>query len=131
MIKRLAIIPARGGSKRIKQKNIKLFCGKPIIYYSIQNAKKSKLFSKIHVSTNSIKIKNIAQKYGASLDFMRPNYLSKDNVTLLKVMTSLVKKFYKLGYRYDEVWLIMPCTPLIDHKDLINASRFFKTGTFN
>ena len=62
MIKRLAIIPARSGSKRIKNKNIKIFCGEPIINYSIINLLNSKLFNKIHVSTDSERIKNIVEK---------------------------------------------------------------------
>ena len=65
----IAIIPARSGSKRIKNKNIKLFCGKPIIYYSINEAKKSKIFQKIIVSTDSEKIKKISEKYGAEVPF--------------------------------------------------------------
>ena len=65
----IAIIPARAGSKRIKNKNIKLFRGKPIIYYSINAAKKSKIFQKIIVSTDSEKIKKISEKYGAEVPF--------------------------------------------------------------
>ena len=67
-MKRLLIIPARLGSKRIKEKNIKKFFGKPIIYYSIELALKSGLFSKIHVSTESKKIKNIVEKFGLKID---------------------------------------------------------------
>ena len=74
----IAIIPARAGSKRIKNKNIKLFRGKPIIYYSINAAKKSKIFQKIIVSTDSEKIKKISEKYGAEVPFLRPKYLSDD-----------------------------------------------------
>ena len=68
----IAIIPARIGSKRIKQKNIKIFKGKPLIYYSINAAKKSKVFDKILVSTDSEKIGEIARKYGADVPFLRP-----------------------------------------------------------
>ena len=74
----IAIIPARSGSKRIKNKNIKLFCGKPIIYYSINEAKKSKIFQKIIVSTDSEKIKKISEKYGAEVPFIRPRNISRD-----------------------------------------------------
>ena len=62
MITRLAIIPARGGSKRIKNKNLKFFCGKPLIYYSIKALQQSDIFSKIHVSSDSIKILNYSIK---------------------------------------------------------------------
>ena len=70
-IKRIAIIPARGGSKRIKNKNIKLFNGKPMISYPIQELNKSKIFNKVFVSTENESIKRISEKYGASVDFLR------------------------------------------------------------
>ena len=76
----LAIIPARGGSQRIKRKNIKLFSGKPIIYYSIEIAKKSNLFKEIIVSTDDPEIKQISSEYGATVPFLRSKELS-DNIT--------------------------------------------------
>ena len=75
----LAIIPARGNSKSIKNKNIKLLFGKPLIYYSINIAKKSKLINRVIVSSDSKKIINIAKKFGAEAPFIRPKELSKDN----------------------------------------------------
>ena len=78
MIKRLAIIPARGGSKRIKNKNLKFFFGKPLIYYSILAAKKSKIFSKIHVSSDSSKILNYVKNLNVQTEFKRPKNLSND-----------------------------------------------------
>jgi len=75
---KLAIIPARGGSKRIPRKNIKLFCGKPMIAWSILAAKESELFDHIIVSTDDIEIANLAKKYGAEVPFLRPDYLSDD-----------------------------------------------------
>lgn len=77
-LKIIAIIPARGGSKRIPNKNIKIFNGKPLISYAIEEAKKSKVFDNIVVSTNSLKIKKIAIKYGADVPFKRPKHLSTD-----------------------------------------------------
>jgi len=74
----IAIIPARGGSKRIPRKNIKKFCGKPIIAYSIETAKASGLFDKIIVSTDDEEIAEVAKKYGAEIPFMRPRELSDD-----------------------------------------------------
>ena len=79
MKKILAVIPARGNSKSIKNKNIKLIFGKPLIYYSIDIAKKSKLINKIIVSSDSKKIISIAKKYGAEVPFVRPKNLSKDS----------------------------------------------------
>ena len=83
MTTRILIIPARKGSTRIKNKNRKKFNGKPIIAYSILAAKKSKLFNKIHVSTNCKKIKKISTLYGVKFDFYRPEKLSKNNVPIL------------------------------------------------
>ena len=75
---KICLIPARGGSKRIKNKNIVNFLGKPIISYSIITAIKSKLFDKVIVSTDSKKIANISSRYGALVPFMRPKNLSND-----------------------------------------------------
>ena len=74
MIKRLAIIPARGGSKRIKYKNLKLFCGKPLIYYSIKALKESNLFNKIHISSDSNKILNYSNKLKIKTDFKTQSF---------------------------------------------------------
>ncbi len=124
---RLLIIPARSGSKRIKNKNIKLFVGKPIISYPIKEAIKSKLFNKIHVSTDSNKIADISKKYGASADFLRPKKLSGDRVSLFQVIKFVKKKYESIGLNFNEIWCILPSSPLIDSKDLkIFAKRFKK-----
>ena len=83
-LKRLLIIPARGGSKRIKDKNIKKFKNKPIIYYTIENAKSSRLFDKIHVSTDSKKISKIVRKKNIKIEFMRPKSLSGGKIPLFE-----------------------------------------------
>ena len=77
----ICIIPARKGSKRIKNKNIKIFFGKPIIYYSIRTAINSKLFNEVHVSTDSKKIQKISIKYGAKSESLRERSLSNDKTT--------------------------------------------------
>ena len=97
MKKRLLIIPARKGSKRIINKNIKKFCGKPIIEYSIETAIKSKLFNKIHISTNNNKIKKIIKKYPIQIDFLRPDKYSGDKIGLMKVIHFVTNKFTSLG----------------------------------
>jgi len=91
----LCIIPARGGSKRIPKKNIKEFCGKPLIAYSIEVAKKSNLFDKIVVSTDSKEIAEVAKKYGAEVQ-MRPDELANDYVGLDKVIEYVLDKNIKL-----------------------------------
>ena len=79
MIRRLAIIPARGGSKRIPNKNIRDFCGKPMIAHILQTARASGLFDVIHVSTDSLLVKEVVEKLGFSIDFMRPAELADDH----------------------------------------------------
>ncbi len=122
---RLLIIPARKGSKRIRNKNIRKFCGKPIINYSIETALKSKLFKKIHISTNNLKIKKIIKKYPIKIDFFRPNKISGDKVGLMEVFKFVEKKYKEFGNNFDEIWYLTPCSPLIKPQDLVKASKFF------
>ena len=82
----ICIIPARKGSKRIKNKNIINFFGKPLISYSIENALKSNIFEKVIVSTDSKKISNISKKYGADVPFLRPKSLSGNNIIVKDVL---------------------------------------------
>ena len=123
-ISRLAIIPARGGSVRIKNKNIKLFCGKPIISYPINSAKKSHLFKKIHISTDSLRISRIVKNSNLKIDFLRPKLLANNSAGLFKVCKFVFEKYLSLGEVYDEIWCILPCTPLINEHDLLSASKF-------
>tara|TARA_Y100000996_G_scaffold414689_1_gene406328 strand:- start:1672 stop:2361 length:690 start_codon:yes stop_codon:yes gene_type:complete len=125
-LKRLLIIPARGGSKRIKNKNIKKFKKKPIIYYTIDSAVKSKLFNKIHVSTESNLIKKIVEKKKINIDFMRTKKLSNDKTPLFEVYKYVVTEYKKIGYVFDEIWSIMPCAPNLNAKDLKRISIFYK-----
>ena len=122
---RLAIIPARGGSKRINNKNLVYFEGKPIISYTIENAKKSKLFDKIHISTDSEKILNYLKKKKLLPEFKRPKILSRDKVPISKILRYVVDKFKKKKIYFNEVWLLYACSPLISYKDLILASKKF------
>ncbi len=125
MIKRLAIIPARGGSKRIKNKNLKIFFGKPLIYYSILAAKKSKIFSKIHVSSDSSKILNYVKNLNVHTEFKRPKNLSNDFVGIHKVLKYVVKKYKKLNYNFDEIWLLYPTNPFINFSTIRECKRKF------
>mgnify|MGYP001433259155 CR=1 FL=1 len=126
MIKRLLVIPARSGSKRIKNKNIKFFFGKPIIYYPLELAVKSKLFDTIHVSTDSQKIANIVKKIGKFSDFLRPKKLSKDDTPLIPVLEYVVKKYELKGIKFDEIWSILPCSPLLKIKDIRECAKLMK-----
>tara|TARA_B100000963_G_C22624339_1_gene671564 strand:+ start:1936 stop:2631 length:696 start_codon:yes stop_codon:yes gene_type:complete len=122
---RILIIPARSGSKRIRNKNIKLFNGKPIITYPIKEAAKSNLFNKIHVSTDSNKIANVSIKSGASVDFLRPKKLSGDNASLFQVIKYVKKKYELLGSNFDEIWCILPSSPLLTSNDLKKFAKFY------
>ncbi len=130
-IKRLAIIPARFGSIRIKRKNIKLFNGKPIISYPIIELKKTKLFKKIFVSTENNSIKKISEKYGASVDFLRSKKLSKDKVPLNLVLKNVLINLEKRGESYDEIWLVYACNPLLKKNDIIQAKNKFEKTSKN
>ncbi len=112
----ICIIPARSGSKRIKNKNIVKFNGKPLISYSIKTAKKSKLFDRIIVSTDSIKIKKIALRYGAEVPFLRSKKLSNDYAGTNDVLKDVVKKLKLEKIKY--IFCIYPTAPLINSRDL-------------
>ena len=124
-MKRLLIIPARCGSKRIKNKNIKIFDGKPIIYYPLKVAKNSMLFNKIHVSTESKKIISLIKKIGFEPDFLRKKKLADDNTNINDVINYVVNKFNNLKMNFDEVWCIYPCSPLITEDDLKKINLLF------
>ena len=114
----IALIPARGGSKSIKKKNIKLLNGKPLIFYTIKAAQKSKLIDRIIVSTDDKKIKKVAIKYGAEVPFMRPKKLSGDNVLDYPVMEHAIKKL-NLNNKKDNVLVFLrPTMPLRTHRDI-------------
>ena len=125
MIKRLAIIPARSGSKRIKNKNIKFFNGKKLINYSLDSCLKSKLFDKIHISTDSKKIKNMLEKK-ITIDFLRPKKLSDDKTPLLSVLKHVVEKFSEKKLLFDQIWLIYATNPFINPKILKNCAKNFE-----
>ena len=124
-MKRLLIIPARGGSKRIKNKNFKKFFNKPIIQYPLNSAQKSKLFHTIHVSTDNKKIFSLVKKIGYEPEFFRNKKLASDNIGINEVINFVIKEYYKTKKKFDEVWCIYPCSPLINEKDLKKISIFF------
>ena len=125
-VKRLAIIPARSGSKRIPNKNIKPFLGKPIISYAIESATKSGLFDKIHVSTDSERAMVIAESYGIKPEFLRDEALCDDYTPLIDVLAFVREKLEQMGEKFDEIWLMMPCAPLITENDLVAAAEKFQ-----
>ena len=116
--KTIAIIPARGGSKRIPRKNIKPFFGKPMIAYSIEAAINAKLFDEIIVSTDDDEIADIAQTFGASVPFMRPKELSDDFTTTGAVIEHAINFLKNRGEKIKFVCTIYATAPLIDEKYL-------------
>lgn len=122
MTSRIAIIPARGGSKRIPNKNIKVFCGKPMIAYSLAAAKESGLFDVIHVSTEDTAIAEIIKGLGFQIDFMRPSELADDATGIMPVLKCVLEKYQTLGQDFDQVCMLMATAPLIDADDLRSAS---------
>ncbi len=117
-MKNIAIIPARGGSKRIPRKNIKDFFGKPIIAYSIEAAIKSGVFDEIMVSTDDVEIAEIAKKYGAKVPFFRSLELSNDMAMTAPVLINALEEYKKIGQEFDYGCCIYPCAPFIDSNKL-------------
>lgn len=122
---RIAIIPARGGSKRIKNKNIVPFCGRPMIHYSLAAAKESKLFDKIHVSTDSDDIRDAAETLGFPVDFLRAKELADDFTPIMPVLSWTLEQYNARNKTYDEVCLLMPTAPLLTAEDLIGGHQTF------
>lgn len=119
----ICIITARGGSKRIPKKNIKDFCGKPIIAYSIEAALKSELFDEVMVSTDSEEIATISRKYGASVPFMRSAKNSDDYSGTCDVLLEVVDEYQKLGRVFETICCIYPTAPFVTAEKLITANN--------
>jgi pseudaminic acid cytidylyltransferase len=117
----IAVIPARGGSKRIKNKNIIDFAGLPMIAHAINLAKSAKIFDEIVVSTDSVEIANISKVYGATVPWMRPMALAGDYVTTSEVMMHAANKLKDSHVNIEYICCIYPATPLLEKKLLIEA----------
>ncbi len=121
MKKGIAVITARGGSKRIPKKNIKQFCGKPIIAYAIEAAQKSGIFEEVMVSTDSDEIAQISMKYGAVVPFMRSDKNSDDFATTEDVIMEVVTEYRRRGEEFDYVCCLYPTTPFVSGEMLKEA----------
>ncbi|MBK78268.1 MAG: pseudaminic acid cytidylyltransferase [Flavobacteriaceae bacterium] len=122
-MKSIAIIIARGGSKRIFRKNIKLFLGKPIISYSISAALNSKIFDEIMVSTDDNEIAQISKENGAKIPFMRSSKNSTDLSTTADVITEVLDSYKKIGITPIYACCIYPTAPFLDQSILIKAYK--------
>jgi pseudaminic acid cytidylyltransferase len=125
-MKNLAIIPARGGSKRIPKKNIKDFFGKPIIAYSVEAAVKSQLFVEVMVSTDDQEIAQAAKEYGAKVPFMRSAKNANDTATLADVIDEVKQCYLKNNQKFDYICCILPTAPLITTENLKKGLKLLK-----
>lgn len=114
----IAIIPARGGSKRIPRKNIKTFFGKPMIAWSIEAAIKSRCFDAVLVSTDDEEIATVAKKFGASVPFLRPASLSDDHTGTTKVISHAIEWHLERGITPELVCCLYATAPLISSDDI-------------
>ena len=121
----LAIIPARGGSKGLPGKNIKKLAGKPLIAWTIDQAKKSKYIDKLIVSTDSKEIAEISKKYGAEIPFLRSKKLAQDNSSIYDVIFDAINWFKKNNIDFDLIILLEPTSPLRENNDIDNAVELF------
>ena len=123
----IAIIPARGGSKRIPRKNIQLFSNKPMISYAISTAKQSGCFDHIVVSTEDAEIAEIAKKWGAEVPFFRPAKLADDYADTLDVLKHTIGNLTRVYDKPNFICCIYPCTPLMDPEIIIDTYNEMKS----
>lgn len=125
---KIAVIPARGGSKRIPRKNIREFAGKPMIAYAIEAARGCGLFDHVIVSTDDEEIARIASEYGAEIPFMRPAELADDHTATVPVIAHAIEACRKNGWLAQLVCCIYPAVPLIQTQDLLDAHALLEPG---
>jgi len=130
-IKTIAIIPARGGSKRISKKNIRDFLGSPIIKYSIDAAINSKCFDEVMVSTDDQEIAKVAKSIGAKIPFMRSTKNSADKSTLADVILEVLKEYKKIDKLFDNICCILPTAPFVTGCTLKKAFEVFERSDAN
>ena len=121
----LALIPARGGSKGIKDKNIIPLAGKPLIAYSIEAAKKSKYIDSIVITTDSERIAEVAKQYGARVPFLRPDELAADTSKTIDAALHAIKTLKSMGENYDTLVLLQPTQPLRTTDDIDKAIELY------
>lgn len=122
----LAVIPARGGSKRIPRKNAKLFEGRPMIAYAIEAARHSELFDRIVVSTDDAEIAEMALAEGAEVPFVRPSELADDFTPTVPVIAHAIRACEALGWESNQICCIYPGVPMLNKEDLVGAYDLLK-----
>lgn len=124
----IAIIPARGGSKRIPRKNIRPFLGKPIIAYAIEAARQSGLFDEVMVSTDDAEIADVARQYGASLPFMRSAEMANDYATTAQVLAEVLNRYAECNQTFMHACCLYPTAPFVTPNLLQNAHKTLTEG---
>lgn len=122
---KIAIIPARSGSKGLKDKNIRILNNKPLLSYSIEAAIKSGLFDEVMVSTDSERYSEIAKEYGARVPFLRSAENSEDNSNSFDVVREVLYKYLEKGKKFESICLLQPTSPLRLAKDIVGAYNLF------
>lgn len=125
-MKSLAIIPARSGSKGIKDKNIKDLCGKPLMAYTIEAALESGEFEEVMVSTDSEKYAEIAREYGAQVPFLRSDVTSSDTASSWDMVQEVLDRYGDMGKEFDSFCLLQPTSPLRNAEDIKKAYEMYK-----
>jgi CMP-N,N'-diacetyllegionaminic acid synthase len=125
VLRNIAIIPARSGSKGLKDKNIKPLNGKPLMVYTIEAALKSNVFDEVVVSTDSKKYAEIAIEWGASVPFLRSEELSSDNASSWDVVRDVLQKYKEQGQNFNSFALLQPTSPLRKAEDIVKAYNTF------
>jgi len=128
---KIAVIPARGGSKRIPRKNIKDFCGKPMIAWSIEAARASGLFDHIIVSTDDAEIAEVAKQWGAKVPFMRPAELSNDDAGTTEVIAHATQWALEQGWPVAAVCCILATAPFVQVKDIKRGLQLLNSGDWD
>lgn len=128
---RIAVIPARGGSKRIPRKNIRPFRGKPIIAWSIEAARSCALFDRVIVSTDDVEIADVARHHGAEVPFVRPAELSNDHAGTIEVIAHAVGWAIDQGWALDAACCIYPTAPFIQVGDMAQGLQAIDSGEWS
>ena len=131
MIRKLAIITARSGSKRIPNKNIKDFLGKPIISYPISVALNCKIFDEVMVSTDCNKIADISKSFGAKIPFLRSKKNSDDFSTTSDVIEEVILEYKKINIEFDSICCIYPTAVFLNENTIKNAFNQFVNGNYD
>ena len=125
MNKTLTIIPAKAGSTRVPQKNIRLLAGKPLLQYAVEAAFESGVCGEIMVSTESEEVARVARENGASVPFMRPEFLGRDPYGVSDVCLHVLGEYEKMGQTFDKLIILLPTSPLRTAEDIKNADAVF------